>query len=171
VRIREKNNTIVQIIAVPARYQRVNVQDARLITPRPIPRGIPIISPKPTRNEGAMAISGLPASEYSIMKESSPKSRSEFRSSPLTRAGIGNINLPVVGIIANMFTHKMIRNTVTAEMINPGKKIARHLPIQTSTGLSGVASNDSILPFTFSFVPEGLPDAQIKNIRIKRGIK
>ena len=68
----ERNATIIPAIAVAARYHRANDQEARLINPVAIPSGIPIIRPNPTRNEGAMATSGLLAREKRIMKESSP---------------------------------------------------------------------------------------------------
>ncbi len=48
-----------QNIIAPPKHQNVNNQENKFITPVAIPRGIPIINPNPTRNEGAIAISGL----------------------------------------------------------------------------------------------------------------
>lgn len=156
---------------VAARYQRVKAQDARSITPVATPSGIPIISPKPKMNEGAMAVSGLPESEKSVMKHSRHSKSMGLTKKPVTITGAGSTKDPVAGFIA---ARLIASKTSTREAVatpNPGINTARHLPAQSAWGLTGVASRHSMLPLTFSLTREGLEKDHMKAISIINGKK
>ena len=171
VRRREKNKTTAQKTAVPARYHKQKNQEARLITPVATPNGIPIINPKPIRKEGAIAISGLLAREKRTIKRSNPKNIRGFIRKPVTSNGAVRTKLPIAGLITIKFIANRTIRVETMEMANPGRKIARLLPIQISLGLSGVANRDAIFPLIFSLIMGKLAKAQIKVIRINSGKK
>lgn len=59
--------TTAQTISAPKRYHNEKLQETRLVQRVATPIGIPIIRPKPTIEEGAIAIFGLPANEKGIM--------------------------------------------------------------------------------------------------------
>ncbi|MCD4670562.1 MAG: hypothetical protein K8S14_08950 [Actinomycetia bacterium] len=97
-------NTMIQTIITPARYHREKDQEDRLTAPVAIPKGIPIIRPNPTRNEGVIAMSGLFAREKSIMNRSSPNRRSGFHIRLTKNKGNGSKKFPVAGTITDRFT-------------------------------------------------------------------
>ena len=89
----------------------------------------------------------------------------------VNRRGTGRKRLPVTGLMVIRFTERRTITVETVEIINPGMKIARLLPIKISFGLNVVASRDSIFPFTFSLIIGKLEKDQIKVIRINSGKK
>ena len=141
------------------------------MAPTAIPNGIPIIKPNPMKKEGAMAMSGLLAREKRTMKESSPKNSKGLKRKLVSNTGAGRVKSPVAGIIAAKLTASTTTSVETTEIANPGRKIARLLPIQSAVGLSGVAKRDSMLPLTFSLIMGKLAKAHIKAIRTNRGRK
>ena len=104
MRIRIRKNIAIQTITTPTRYHREKDQEAKFIAPVAIPIGIPIIRPNPTRNEGVIAMSGLFASEKSIINRSSPNRRRGFRIKLSKNKGIGSKKYPVAGTITDRFT-------------------------------------------------------------------
>jgi hypothetical protein len=90
---------------------------------------------------------------------------------PVNSAGKGNIKFPVAGLIVKRLTANKTTVVETVEKIKAGKNIARLLPTQICTGERGVASKDSILPFTFSLITGRLANAHIKVIEIDNDIK
>jgi hypothetical protein len=135
------------------------------------PNGIPIIKPNPIIKDGAIAMSGLLAREKRTIKRSNPKNIRGLIRKPVSSIGAVRTKLPVAGLIATKFTANSTINVETMEMTNPGRKIARLLPIQISLGLSGVAKRDSMFPLTFSLTMGKLAKAQIKVIRVNSGKK
>jgi hypothetical protein len=135
------------------------------------PSGIPIIKPNPIIKDGAIAMSGLLAREKRTMNKSKPKNSKGLIRKPVSSIGAVRTKLPVAGLIATKFTANRTINVETMEMTNPGRKIARLLPIQISLGLSGVAKRDSMFPLTFSLTMGKLAKAQIKVIRVNSGKK
>ena len=135
------------------------------------PTGIPTIKPNPSRKEGIIAMSGLLAREKRTMNESSPKNNSGLKRNPVSSTGAGREKSPVAGIIAAKLTASTTTSAETTDMTNPGRKIARPLPIQIALGLSGVAKRDSMFPLTFSLVMGRLAKTQMKEIRTYRGKK
>ena len=111
--MRVRKNIVINTIAVPARYHSEKDQEARSITPKAIPSGIPIIRPNPTINEGDTAISGLPAREKSIINRSSPNKRRGFQTRPAKNIGNGSKKTPVAGIITDRF---IASKTIMVEM-------------------------------------------------------
>ena len=89
-------------------------QEARSITPKAIPKGIPIIRPNPTRNEGVMAMSGLYAREKSIINRSSPNKRRGLNIRLVKINGNGNKKIPLAGTITDRFTAS---KTIIVEII------------------------------------------------------
>jgi len=115
VRRRVRKNTIIQTIITPARYHKEKDQETKLIVPKAIPNGIPIIRPNPTRNEGAMAMSGLFAREKSIMNKSNPNKRRGFNIKLTKNNGNGSKKFPVAGTITDRFTTS---KTIMVEIID-----------------------------------------------------
>ena len=169
VRIRERKITTVKIKAVPAEYHIQKDQEVRFIIPVIIPSGIPIIRPNPTIKEGAIAISGFFAREKRIINSSSPENSRGLVTRLVIISGIGSKISPVAGLTVIILTESSTISVDTNDMTNPGRKIARLLPIQISLGVSGVAQREVILPFTFSFIMGRLEKAQMKVIRIING--
>ena len=155
----------------PARYHRAKDQETRSMAPVATPNGIPIIKPNPTRNEGIIAMSGLLARERRIMSDSNPKNRRGLMRKPVRSTGAGRTKPPVAGAIVTRFTASTTTSVETVDMANPGRKIARLLPIHSALGLSGVAKRDSMFPLTFSLVMGRLAKTQMKEIRTYRGKK
>jgi len=155
----------------PDRYHKEKDQDARLMAPVATPNGIPIIKPNPTRKEGAIAKSGLLAREKRTMNKSNPKNSRGLIRKPISSTGAGRTKSPVAGVIVVKLTASTTTSVATTEITNPGRNIARLLPIQSAVGLSGVAKRHSILPLTFSLVMGKLAKAQMKAIRTNRGRK
>jgi hypothetical protein len=60
--------SIAQKIIVPPKHQNKNGWETRFMAPIAVPKGIPIIKPNPIKKEGAIAMSGLLASEKRTMK-------------------------------------------------------------------------------------------------------
>jgi len=89
----------------------------------------------------------------------------------VNRRGTGRKKMPVTGLMVIKFTENRTIKVETVEITNPGRKIARLLPINISFGLSVVARRDSIFPFTFSLIMGKLAKDQIKVIRINSGKK
>ncbi len=142
-----------------------------MIAPAATPRGIPIIKPNPTMKAGAIARSGLFARVKRIIIKSSPeKSRGLIRN-PVISAGRGKTKFPAAGLIVIKFIASKTTVFEIVEMIKPGRKIARLLPIHISPGESGVASKEVILPLTFSLIIGRLANAHINVIRIDSGKK
>ena len=141
------------------------------MAPVATPTGIPVIKPNPSRKEGIIAMSGLLAREKRTVNESSPKNSRGLKRKPVSSTGVGRKKSPAAGVI----TAKLIASTTTSvettDMTNPGRKIAKPLPIQIALGLSGVARSDSMFPLTFSSVMGRLAKAQMKEIRTDRGKK
>ena len=88
---------MTQTTIVAARYHEVKAQEDMFMAPVIIPSGIPIINPNPTRNEGAMATSGLLAKEKSTINESIPKKSKGLIKNVINRTGTGKIILPIAG--------------------------------------------------------------------------
>jgi len=141
------------------------------MAPVATPNGTPIIKPNPSRKEGIIAMSGLLAREKRTMNESSPKNSKGLKRKPISSTGAGRTKSPVAGMIVLKLTTSTTTSVATTEIANPGKKIARLLPIQSALGLSGVAKRHSMLPLTFSLVMGKLAKAQMKEMRTNRGIK
>ena len=135
------------------------------------PRGIPIIRLNPTIKDGAIARSGLFAKFKRIMIRSNPKKSRGLIRKPVTSAGMGKIKFPAAGLIVIRFIASKTISVETVEMIRPGRKIAKLLPIHISPGDSGVASKEVILPLTFSLTMGRLANAHINVIRINSGKK
>jgi len=171
VRRREKNNTAAQRAAVPAIYHKQKDQEARLIFPVATPSGIPYIKPNPTIKEGAIAVSGFFAREKRTMKSSNPKNSRGFTKKLVSSSGIGRKKLPVTGLMVIEFTVSRTISVEATEMANPGRKMARLLPIQISFGLSVVARRDAMFPLTFSLTIGRLAKAQMNVISINSGKK
>ena len=89
----------------------------------------------------------------------------------MTSAGMGKTKIPTTGLITIRFIASKTISVETVEIIKPGRKIARLLPIQISPGESGVASKEAILPLTFSLIIGRLENAHINVIRIISGKK
>ena len=102
--MRVRINIAIQTIIAPARYHKEKDQEVRLILPIAIPNGIPIIRPKPTKNEGVMAMSGLCAREKSIMNRSNPNKRRGFHTRLTKNSGSGKRKFPLTGMITDRFT-------------------------------------------------------------------
>ena len=115
MRRRVRKKITIQTIITPARYHKEKDQEARLIEPKAIPNGIPIIRPNPARNEGAMAMSGLFAREKSIINKSNPKRRRGFNIRLTKNIGNGRKNFPVAGTITDRFT---TNKTIMVEIID-----------------------------------------------------
>lgn len=149
----------------------VKDQETRSIFPVASPRGIPIIKPNPITNEGAIAISGLSASERRTIRRVNPKKRRGFMIRPIINEGMGNMISPVAGLIAVKF---IVRRTIEVEIVeitNPGRKIFRLLPRRISPAVSGVASREVMTPLTFSLTRGRLAKDQINEINTKTGRK
>ena len=142
-----------------------------LITPVATPKGIPIIKPNPIKKEGAIAMSGLLAREKRTINNNSAKNNRGLIIKLISIDGSGRIKFPVAGIMTIKFTAIKIISVQTTEIANPGRKIARLLPIQISLGLNGVARRDSTLPLTFSLMTVKLAKAQMKVISTDSGRK
>ncbi|MBC8387822.1 MAG: hypothetical protein H8E13_07215 [Actinobacteria bacterium] len=171
VRRRERKQTTVQITIVPTRYHKEKDQEARLMAPVATPNGIPIIKPNPTIKEGAIAMSGLLAREKRTMNSSNPKKTRGLIRKQVISNGTGRTKFPVTGLMVIKFIARRTISVETAEMANPGRKIAKLLLIQISLGLSGVAKRDAMFPLTFSLTMGRLAKAQMKVIRINSGKK
>ena len=171
VRRWERQQTTAQITIAPDRYHKEKDQEARLMAPVATPNGIPIIKQNPTIKEGAIAMSGLLAKEKRTMNKSNPKKSRGLIRKLVSSNGAGRIKFPVAGLIVIKFIVNKTISVETTEMANPGRKIARLLPIQISLGLSGVARRDAMLPLTFSLIIVKLANAQMKLIRINSGKK
>jgi len=163
--------SIAQNIIAAPRHQNKNGQETRLITPVAIPRGIPIIKPNPIKKEGAIAMSGLLASEKRTINSSSAKNSMGLIRKLTSINGSGRTKLPVEGTITMKFTANKIISVEITEIANPGRKMAMLLPIQISLGLSGVARRDSTLPSAFSLIMVKLAKAQMKVISTDSGRK
>jgi hypothetical protein len=111
------------------------------------------------------------AREKRTIKRSNPKNIRGLIRKPVSSIGAVRTKLPVAGLIATKFTANSTINVETMEMTNPGRKIARLLPIQISLGPRGVAKRDAMFPFTFSLIMGKLAKAQIKVIRMNSGKK
>ena len=171
VRRREKNKTTAQKTAVPARHHKQKDQEDRLIFPVATPSGIPVIKPNPTKKDGVIAVSGFFAREKRIINSRSPKNSRGFTRRLVSSSGTGRKRFPVTGLMVIRFTESKTISVETTEITNPGRKIARLLPIQISFGVSVVARRDVILPFTFSLIIGRLEKTQMKVIRIDNGRK
>jgi hypothetical protein len=154
------------MITAPTKYHRVKVHEARLITPVAIPIGSPIIKPNPIIKDGAMAISGLLAREIMTIKESNPKNNNGLITKPVSNTGTGRTKRSATGMIVIKLTASTTNSVAITETAYAGSIMAKHLPIQSSLGLSGVAKRHSILPLTFSLVMGKPEKAQMKEIRI-----
>ncbi|GAI78667.1 unnamed protein product [marine sediment metagenome] len=141
------------------------------MTPVATPNGIPIIKPNPTRKEGAIAMSGLLAREKRTMNRSNPKNSRGLIRKLVSSNGAGKKKFPVAGPMVIKFTVSKTISVETTEIANPGRKIARLLPIQISLGVSVVARRDATLPFTFSLIIGRLEKTQMKVIRIDNSRK
>ena len=115
MRRRVRKNITIQTIITPARYHKEKDQEASLIAPKAIPSGIPIIKPNPTKNEGAMAMSGLFAREKSIMNRSNPNKRRGFNIKLSKNNGNGKRKFPVAGTITVRF---ITSKTIMVEIID-----------------------------------------------------
>ena len=116
-------------------------------------------------------MSGLLAREKRTMNKSNPKKSSGLIIKLVSINGAGRTKFPVAGAIVNKF---IVINTISVEtidIISPGRKIARLLPIQISLGLSVVAKRDEMFPLTFSLMIGKLAKAQMKEISINSGKK
>jgi hypothetical protein len=156
---------------VPARYHKEKDQEARLMTPVATPNGIPIIKPNPIKKEGAIAMSGLLAREKRTINKSSPKNNRGLIKKLVNSNEAGRAKFPIAGLITIKFTANNTISVETTEMVNPGRKMARLLPIQISLGPRGVANRDAMFPLTFSLIMGKLAKAQMKVIRMNSGKK
>lgn len=141
------------------------------MSPVATPSGIPVIRPNPTIKDGVIAVSGFFAREKRTINSSSPKNNRGLTRRLVSRSGTGRKRFPVAGLMVIKFTVSSTISVETKEIINPGIKIARLLPIQISLGVSVVARRDSILPFTFSLIIGRLEKTQMIVIRIDNGRK
>jgi hypothetical protein len=116
------------------------------------PNGIPIIKPNPIKKEGAIAMSGLLDREKRTINKSSPKNSKGLIIKLVNSNGAGMTKFPVAGLITIKFTLNKTISVETIEITNPGRKMARLLPIQISLGLSGVAKRDAMLLLAFSLI-------------------
>ena len=116
------------------------------------PNGIPIIKPNPIKKEGAIAMSGLLDREKRTINKSSPKNSKGLIIKLVNSNGAGMTKFPVAGLITIKFTLNKTISVETIEITNPGRKMAKLLPIQISLGLSGVAKRDAMLPLAFSLI-------------------
>ena len=171
IRRREENKTAAQKTAVPTVYHKKKDQEARLMSPVATPSGIPVIRPNPTIKDGVIAVSGFFAREKRTINSSSPKNNRGLTRRLVSRSGTGRKRFPVAGLMVIKFTVSSTISVETKEIINPGRKIARLLPIQISLGLSGVASSEEMFPLTFSLTMGRLAKAQMKVIRTNSGKK
>jgi hypothetical protein len=141
------------------------------MTPVATPNGIPIIKPNPIKKEGAIAMSGLLAREKRTINKSSPKNSRGLIKKLVNSNEAGRTKFPVAGLITMKFIANNTISVETIEIANPGRKMARLLPIQISLGLSGVANRDAMFPSTFSLIMVKLAKAQMKDIRTNNGRK
>jgi hypothetical protein len=133
--------TIQKIIAA-TKHQIENDHEVILIMPVAIPRGIPIIKPKPIRKEGAIAISGLLAIENKTVNAiSAIKSRGLIKKL-IKIEGSGKIEIFITGMMAKKLMDNNIISDEITDIIYAGKKIAILLASHSSIGLNGVASSD-----------------------------
>ena len=116
------------------------------------PNGIPIIKPNPIKKEGAIAMSGLLDREKRTINKSSPKNSKGLIIKLVNSNGAGMTKFPVAGLITIKFTLNKTISVETIEITNPGRKMAKLLPIQISLGLSGVAKRDAMLLLAFSLI-------------------
>ncbi|MBL7060308.1 MAG: hypothetical protein ISS13_00565 [Actinobacteria bacterium] len=116
-------------------------------------------------------MSGLLAREKRTMNSSNPKKTRGLIRKQVISNGTGRTKFPVTGLMVIKFIARRTISVETAEMANPGRKIAKLLLIQISLGLSGVAKRDAMFPLTFSLTMGRLAKAQMKVIRINSGKK
>ena len=105
------------------------------------------------------------------MKRSKPKNSRGLIRKPVSSTGAGRKKIPVADLIVIRFIASNTISVEITEMVNPGRKIARLLPIQISLGPRGVAKRDSMFPLTFSLIMGKLEKAQMNVIRMNRGKK
>jgi hypothetical protein len=122
-------------------------------------------------NEGAIAVSGLPARENRMMNRSVANRSSGFHTRDVRNRGRGKTKLPVAGMITDMFTVSMTIKVEITDIKYPGIKIARLLPSHISLGVSVVAISEAIFPLTFSLTTGRPENAHIKAMIIVRGRK
>jgi hypothetical protein len=141
------------------------------MVPVATPNGIPIIKPNPIKKEGAIAMSGLLAREKRTINKSSPKNSMGLIKKLVNSNEAGRIKFPIAGLITIKFTANSTISVETIEIANPGRKMARLLPIQISLGLSGVANRDAMFPSIFSLIMVKLEKVHMKDIRTDNGRK
>jgi hypothetical protein len=89
--------------------------------------------------------------EDRILSNIRPKNMAGLTRKLKSRAETGKTECPVPGIIIKRFIDNTNISIDTIAVANPGRNIARPLPIQIAAGLSGVASRYSIFLSAFSF--------------------